>query len=160
MEDLTKMAIVLIYPDGTVEKIPIGEYGLHIEYFREQLKKSPRFYDICKGLDFYNTDMHGRIDTMLSLNGVIIIFNLDLRDIVEGYFDFQNKLPSFAIAVPENLESLEQTLILEKIYTNYPEENLVCEKFSREQDVYLGEKYFDIKDYIREAKEGFGSRSF
>jgi len=158
MEELKNMALIFIYPDGTVEKIPIGEYKLHIEYMRENLTKSSKFYDICKGLDFVSSCLHGHIDTMLSLNGVIIIFNLDLRDIIEGYFDYLNKIPLLLISCPTNLHSIEQTMALESIYTSYPEDNLVCERFDAKQDVYLGKQYFNIEEYIASAKDSFGSR--
>jgi len=158
MEELKNMALIFIYPDGTVEKIPIGEYKLHIEYMRENLTKSSKFYDICKGLDFVSSCLHGHIDTMLSLNGVIIIFNLDLEYIVEGLFDYENEIPDLLIDCPENLYSVEQTIALESIYASYPHDNLVCEKFSERQDTYLGNIDFNIEEYIASAKDSFGSR--
>ena len=157
MEELKNMALIFIYPDGTVEKIPIGEYKLHIEYMRKHLGESPKFYDICKGLDFYKSCLHSHIDTMLSLNGVIIIFNLDLEYIVEGLFDYENEIPDLLIDCPENLYSIEQTMALESIYASYPHDNLVCEKFSERQDTYLGKQYFNSEEYIASANDSVGS---
>lgn len=109
-------------------------------------------------MDFDSSRLHGPIDTWLSINGVIIIFNLDLRDIVEGWFDYENKILDLLIDCPENLHSIEQTTALESIYLSYPEDNLVCEKFNEKQDIYLGKRDFNVVEYIEEAKASFGSR--
>lgn len=158
MEELMTLALMFIYPDGNIEKILIKEHKLHIEYMKEHLSVSKRFFNICKGLDF-NGNLHHHIDIRLSINGVIIVFNLDLMDIVEGYFDYNNKIPLLLIYCPDNLHSKEQMNALESIYNSYPEDNLVWEKFSVEQDIYLGKKDFNIEEYIASAKEKFGARS-
>lgn len=153
MEDLMSMAIMYIYPDGTVERIPIGEHTLHIEYMREHLKTSPKFYQICRGLDFYKSVLHGHIDSVLSLNGVVIVLNLDLEDIVKG--TFMGREPYLLVAVPDKLHSLEQTLALEGVYESYPRNMLCCEKFSEKEDKYLSSDRFDITEYINDGKEQF-----
>lgn len=153
MEDLMSMALMYIYPDGTVERIPIGEHILHIEYMKENLKKSPKFYQICRGLDFEKSRTHKHIDTLLSLNGVVIIFNLDLEDIVKGVFT--EYAPELLVAVPDKLHSLEQTLALEGVYESYPKNLIISERFSEEKDEYVTSAEFDITEYIFEAKEKF-----
>lgn len=42
-EKIKDYAIVLIYPDGEIEKIPITTYENHFSYFIEHLKKSEKF---------------------------------------------------------------------------------------------------------------------
>lgn len=39
MKDLIKQAIVLIYPDGKVDKIPITTFKYHMDYFGQHLQK-------------------------------------------------------------------------------------------------------------------------
>lgn len=115
MEELMMMALMYIYPDGTIERIPISNYKFH--------------------------------------------FNLDLADIVDGYFDFSNKIPLLLIDNPANLRSIEQTNALESIYNSYPKDDIICEKFSEEKDVYFGKRAgFDIEEYMANAKDVFGTR--
>lgn len=156
MEDLGKLALIFIYPDGIVEKIPIGKYKLHVEYMKEHLGKSSKFYDLCKELDF-ETYLHGHIDLNLSISGVIVILNLDVEDIVNGKFIWESKIPNLFAVLPEHLHSMEQTLALENIYNRYPNWDYEC--FDSNLTGYQYSKEISMQDYIVNAKSYFESRS-
>ncbi len=156
MEDLKRTAIIFIYSDGKVDEIPITTYKLHMDYLREHLNVSPRFEDLCGGLNFY-TNLHGHIDTHLTLNGVVVIFNLDVSDIVEGFFDLDNKMPSLVVSLPESLSSLKQVEKLEEIYNRYPNKQLLAEIFIKDLDTYKSISSEEVLHYLNEAKENLGS---
>jgi len=158
MEKLVDIAIIYIYPDGTVEKIPIKDgWSCHMLYMEEQVKNSLKFRQIIGDYRFISK-LHDEVDERLALNGVVSILNLDLEDIAKGLFDIEI-MPIFWVLVPSLMHSLEQTLTLEEFYNYYPKQNLVCECFNEELDGYLRGKEFDMNSYLEEAKKAFGIKS-
>lgn len=156
MENLINMALIFIYPDGKVEKIPISNFPFHMDYMRENLEKSERFRELCGGLNFF-TNLQDHIDSHLNLLGVIVIFNLDLYDIVKGDFEIDRNVPKLISLLPENLGSLEQVKCFETIYEVYPREKISFEMFVKDLDTYRKLSYEEMLGYINEAKENLGS---
>lgn len=73
-------AIVLVYPDGHIDNLPIKKDGNgHVKYFYEYLKTSKRFQSIVKDNGFRFDWTHEYIITpiikLLTDNGVILIIN-------------------------------------------------------------------------------------
>lgn len=159
MENMFRLAIIYIYPDGMVEAIPIEDGVIyHMSYMEKHVKNSARFHSIIGDYKFISL-LHDKVDERMALNGVVSILNLDLRDIVEGYFNFSERNPEFLIYTPPSLQSLEQTVLLDKIYNTYPKDNLICECFNEQLDTFVWGKDFDMEAYLSNAKKEFGLKS-
>lgn len=124
MEDLKYQAIVLIYPDGEVDKIPITTFKHHMDYFSPHLQKSEKLVKVREEVQF-----EWDILRVCACNGIIVMFSLDIQEIVEnpsyvnGYYAF------FDIYFPEEFESKEQLLSFLEITNNYPIYFLIYNQF-------------------------------
>ncbi len=108
MKDLKYQAIVLLYPDGVVESVPIMK-GMkdHIDYYRWLLEHSQKFanivYHFPKKINFKKDwDV---VERMLALANVISIRNGNVRDVLEdkSLIDSENSF-WFSIYFPEIIE--------------------------------------------------------
>ncbi|MDE5539299.1 MAG: hypothetical protein K2J20_02290 [Bacilli bacterium] len=152
MEELMQIAVMLIYPDGTVEKKPISSFEYHAEYLREHMECSSRFEKLCRGLDF-GTYLHGHIDSFLAIHGVMALYNLDIMDIVQGCFNFQDDIPTILVSLPENVASAEQLNAFMGVWESYPHIRLNCDVFSEKLDQYHEMKDEEVQKYIIRAQE-------
>ena len=106
--DIFKMAIVLVYPDGYVDPIPIKKgVDSHVTHFYDYLTVSPRFQKIVKDNGFrfdwiheYNTKP---ILKLLIDNGVIVIVNNAIV-YVNIAPERASELSSFSIVFPDEYE--------------------------------------------------------
>lgn len=158
MNDLEKMALVLIYPDGEVEKIPITSYVFHIEYMIKQRTVSQRFARVTLNCDFTDS-LHEDIDTALVINGIIVLFNLSIYDIVR-YSNFldENK-PDFGIYFPSRLGSMKQILEYEKIMNNYPLENKSAGLFNPDTNLIDDIDPYQVEEFLKNEKSLFSELS-
>ncbi len=107
--DIFKMAIVLVYPDGYVDSLPIKkDVDDHVKYFYEYLQASPRFQKLVKDNGFrfdwiheYNTTP---IIKLLIDNEVIVFINTAIA-YVNMSPERANEISYFSIAFPENYDS-------------------------------------------------------
>lgn len=110
VNDLNKQAIILIYADGQIEKIPIADYYNHIEYLKDHLKESERFANIFDGYDLIivNNFCAEEFYNILARNGIIVLHNTDVYDIVKNKMTIT--FPEFWTFMPSNpyFNSLEQ----------------------------------------------------
>lgn len=132
MKKLKKIAIMLIYPDGEVEIILITDKKFHIEYFREQMKKSSRLAKICS---FANS--HIEVSRALAENGVIEIFNLDILPIVTSPDYLDSHIPTFMINLPPKFESMEQEQKFYIFVENYPIDEVGVSQYDLETGEFL-----------------------
>ncbi len=132
--DLKKMALVLIYHDGEVEEIPITDTVWHTDYMKRQVVKSPRFANICKGLEIEDGP-HYDVDIALAKHNVISLFNGNIYEILNDPEWAANNYAWFIVYLPEDI-SVEQAKKFNDIIKDYPEEYLIVGKFSKEMNDY------------------------
>ena len=118
MDDLFRQAIVLIYPDGYVERIPIGTTYPHSLILKEHLAESKRFYDLCGHLNF-DEGHHIRIDLVLLENQVIVIYNYSLKEIMDDPSYIYNFPPQFKVFIGNRYGGEKQKLEFEKLSKIY-----------------------------------------
>ncbi len=111
-EELKDQAIVLIYPDGEIENIPIGDYENHLPYLKKHLMISKKFLQIAFIINFGYAD-HYSVSRLLAQNGVIEIANKDMCLKVKYPEKYHSFNPEFMFYLPENLGSIEQLEALE-----------------------------------------------
>lgn len=87
MENLKCQAIVLIYPDGAIETVPITNLKLHNLILYEHSKKSQKFASICQGCD-YTDVFHTSVDKRLLKNNVVFLYNMNVADIINSNYTF------------------------------------------------------------------------
>ncbi len=129
MEELNYQAIVLIYPDGFVEKIPITHLKFHWEYLKEHIKYSERFASLCG--DLINDVNHFPLDKGLAANGICLLYNWNIREIVEekplDHIHFLYYLPSTFHSLKQLLEflNLSQSISVKYVWVKlFDEQNL------------------------------------
>ncbi len=119
MEDLRSQAIVLLYPDGEIEKVPIMK-GMkdHIDYFRWLLEHSKKFATIVYHFPYkinFKCDWDV-VDRMLAFADVVTIRNGNLRDVLEDWSLIKNKKTFwFLIYFPEIVKRNDAFSNLEQI---------------------------------------------
>lgn len=128
LDNPQKYAIILIYPDGMIDKIARDEKIFHMEYFIELSHHSKRLNNFIKHQnilmpkDTFEAKMMRtiEIDTKLANHGVITIHNLfldqDVRDEIE---DWEK---DFYITMPHEL-SENQKEIIKDFIDNYDMSN-------------------------------------
>lgn len=157
MDDLPKTAILLIYPDGEIEKCMITNHRFHIDYLKELLRKSPRFAKICRKCN-YTSGIHISHDEALALNGVIAMYNFNIRDIVDDLSLLYEDLPSFEVFLPRSFGSMEQLDLINYFYENYPQRKMGFYKLKEKYELtgmmnFDDVSYEDFGSYVREEKE-------
>ena len=118
MDDLFNQAVVLIYPDGYVESIPIEDIYPHSLILKNHLTKSKRFYDLCRNLNF-DIGIHMHIDNVLLEHGVIAIYNYNLKEIIKDHSYIFRCPPQFKVFIGTKYGSEEQKCVYEKLFSTY-----------------------------------------
>ena len=85
LENIKKYALILIYPDGYIEKVKRDDRQFHMEYFIELAENAARFKEIINQKNIYIPDKEEaifmltyEIDYKLAKDGIIVIHNLFL----------------------------------------------------------------------------------
>ncbi len=145
MEELNYQAIVLIYPDGFVEKIPITDLKFHWEYLKEHIKHSKRFASING--DLINDINHFPLDKGLAANGICVLYNWNIREIVEDKTFLNTFHAHFLYYLPSAFQSLKQLLefliLIRSIDFKY-----VCLKLFDEQNNKLSFKNLNEQSFF------------
>lgn len=118
MNDFFNQAVVLIYPDGVVEKIPIDGVYPHSLVLKKHLGKSKRFYELCGGLNF-DVGIHMHIDKVLLDNKVIVIYNYNLKEIINDYSYIYRYPPQFKVFIGTEYASSEQKREYEELFSTF-----------------------------------------
>lgn len=107
MKDLREYALVLIYPDGEVEKIPVEkEKNYHLYYFRKQIRISKKFANVIYyssyKIDFTDFTI---VDKALAEAGVVVIRNLGIPYICKDRSLINIEDPFiYLVGLPSNIE--------------------------------------------------------
>lgn len=156
MEDLAKMAIVFIYPDGTVERIPITHYRYHIVYLKNHLKDSKEYAHIARGLDFMEPN-HTREDDRFMMSGLVVLYNISVKDIIDNPDFLNNNNPIFLALLPNSMGSLAQINTLASILSTYQKYFVYIRHFNLDKDGYESFEFEETLDYLDKAKGQFST---
>lgn len=109
-------AIVIIYPDGMVESVPVKTtINSHLGYFKYLKENAPYFNEMCRECDFEDTNCLNIRHTLYN-NGCALFINFRIKDVATlTMFD----LPGFKVLVPLEFGSSEQIDVFEQIVENY-----------------------------------------
>ncbi len=118
-------AIMLIYPDGKIDKLTIDGNLLHMNYFIELLGKSSYFLEFIHKNNLKFTDKKGRLlnistynlDINLTSLGVIIIRNLNIYELKNQKDFAKNNIPQYAIGFPQVPTPIQVSLMNELFNT-------------------------------------------
>ena len=148
--DLYNYAIILIYPDGNMEKVSIGNSIYHLDYLKELLITSNKFRNACLTLDFNNLVNHFSVDKILNEQGIITIYNNGIEDIIKNPNIRRKDLAIFHILTPFEFESLSQVLKFQDIL-NYPKEKLLNFNLFMSNN-FVETDYDTIKNLVEDSK--------
>ena len=104
-------AILLIYPDGTVDYELIDHRLLHLEYYIDLNKKSAKLnevimtnqIDIPESINDTENGFTWQIDTDLAMNGVIAFHNLFITEIYSDRGYAEDMPSTFYVSLPSKL---------------------------------------------------------
>ena len=146
MLDIKRLAILLIYQDGTIDSIPMRNEQIHMPYFRELRKKSLRFKTITEGLDFSQSCQYD-IDAFLASIGIILMYNDNLAEMVAYPDNFGEDFePSFVVCLPCDYASGAQKSAFYEIIRKYDKDLLYFGRYRKESDYFQEGKA--VNDYV------------
>lgn len=155
-EELKNQAIVLIYPDGEVEAIPITKHQNHLPYLKEHLLDSKRFLKIAYIINYGYAD-HYSVSKLLSQNGVIEIANKDMCLKIKYPKEYEYYSPEFMYYLPEVLGSKEQLEILENFYDLVNQEKKSLNVYQNKMFDFLEKTEKEYQEWIAENQNRLGS---
>ena len=157
MDDLFNKAIVLIYPDGYVDRIPIKrDIDDHVKYFYEYLKVSKRFQSIVKDNGFRFDFVHDYnitpIIKLLTDNGVILIINFAIAYINMAP-ERAEELAMYSITFPKDYkEHLGIPFVKETIKKMNPD-RYELDKYYEEMNNFDNFDPDEADEFINEKKD-------
>lgn len=109
-------ALVIIYPDGVIESVPVKtNINSHLGYFKYLKKNALYFKEMCGECDFEDNNCLEIRHTLYN-NGCALFINFRIKDVATlTMFD----LPGFKVLVPEEFGSSEQREAFNTIVDNY-----------------------------------------
>ena len=119
MDNINSYIIIVIYPDGTIEKVARDSRNDHIEYMISLINSSVKLKTLIKEKNIYipideeeikRSQTHD-LDEKFAKEGIIVLHNM-LVDLNIDWFQ------SFHISLPSNLTS-EQKEIMHNIVSKY-----------------------------------------
>lgn len=143
MLDIKKMAILLIYQDGTTDFVPIGEEEIHMPYFRKLRSLSPKFRTMTDGLDFSGT-FHVKVDEFLVREGVIVLLNFS--PCIKDFIDVLP--PYFSVFLPNDYRSKEQKNTFFEIVRDYVKDWTWFSHYDKESNSFR--EGLEAKNYVLE----------
>lgn len=140
-------AIVIVYPDGTIESVPVRmNISSHLGYFKYLKENAPLFKEMCGNCSFEDSKCLEIRHTLYN-NGCALFINFAIQNVATlTMFD----LPGFKVLVPEEFGSIEQIEAFEQIVDNYSANYL---------SFYTYESNEAIKLTIEEVREKLSSFS-
>lgn len=125
-------AIVILYPDGTMEAIRSGSGMHHNFYYRKLYEKSERFREAVDSIggtvDFDPDESTIQLDCLLSRVGISSLHNVNIPNIpfrLEDLESFDAVFYVFKAEQPTN--EVEENL--KRIYDNYPNDSIVKNQY-------------------------------
>lgn len=145
-------ALVIIYEDGTIDRVPVKlNYRSHLEYFRYLKKVSPTFKEICGNCDFEDFSCRDIRHTLCE-NGCTLFLNFNIKRVIT---QTMVDLPGFQVLVPNEFGSEEQVEEIENIINGYSKPYLSFYTYKDNEKVLLSlnevQEMFDNIDNIRKV---------
>ena len=110
MDDFKELAIMLIYPDGSLEKVPINDRLLHMNYFVDLESTSGKFKEALNRCKLELIDKFGivelityELDYRLAKQGIIAFHNLFIYEIKKDREYADKNPPEYYISMPREL---------------------------------------------------------
>lgn len=147
-EELSKKAIVIVYPDGYIDAIDVNQewdYHYHKAYYDIIKKYSNKIKMYCDEI-ILNGEGHKDIDNSLTRNGCAILLNWDMGVILEP-----EELATFFVLLPNEYGSVEQIKILKNIINNYKYKNFKLYLNVYNEDLKRCKSTYE--DYVLEEME-------
>lgn len=141
-------AVVILYPDGSMDAVRAGE-GMHHNYYYDQLYgRSKRFKEAVDllgyELDFKPDESTYELDCLLSSLGISSIHNVNIHNIPFRLEQLENFEPIFYTFKAENTTS-EVDKNFDVIYENCPSECIVKNQYSSESGRFERENKEEIR---------------
>lgn len=124
---LTK-AIIIIYSDGYIDSIDIGEASNHSKYYIQLMESSEYFKVLCNKSEI-DSRYRFQFDRILIDNGAIVISNWNLYKISKDKSFIYRQLPQFIVMLPDHDITREQEISFNQLFDDYPEENFSCNRY-------------------------------
>lgn len=131
-------AVVVLYPDGVIDAIPIIEgVNWHLEYYKMLVEKSHRFASISKKFPVgwrgeYNTTNANKVMTKM---GIVVIQNIDIPNLPEEYVDREDYYSTFLFFGANKLtRELENNLNM--ILDSYPNNRCIYERINKKTNEF------------------------
>ncbi len=144
---MNEIAIMLIYPDGYISIVPVGNVGWHMECYQELFKTTERFARVIRDLKLYpeiaDIGSTYKVDCKLAQNGIISIHNHNLMSRSEYEQFLKEERPYFRIHTPEE-KTDKQKEILDVIYSE------LCDDYC---EIFYNEKTGRLESVKEENKE-------
>ena len=148
---MNKNAIILIYPDGEIDKSIIKDRDIHLAYFRNMSNSSPRFNKLLEENNININDMKGNIkarftnlNLILSEFGIISFLNLRIKEIRRNKI-YETARPRFLITLPNELSN-EQKHKLINIFKENDCSKCLFGKYSDYEPIDI--EYNDVIDLL------------
>lgn len=126
MPDLRKLAILVIYQDGTTDSVPVGNEVFHIAYYRQLREKSERFRALTEDALDFKCSIHCEIELLLAQIGIITMFNENLEAVASHPEYMENGFePEFVVCLPLLYASEAQKIEFYNTIRDY-DKSLLC----------------------------------
>ncbi len=126
INNLKYSSLLLIYPDGYIDRVNINRKVLHMDYFIDLCKNSTRFQEIIdqeninmpKNISLSENILTTDVDTKLAKKGIVVLHNLFILEVLKNDEMIDNAPLLFYISLPDNL-SINQKEIMNNLINKY-----------------------------------------
>lgn len=137
-----EVAVVILYPDGKIDAMPIVDgVNWHLEYCKNLVTKSPRFAEVSK---YFPDGWRGeynmtKSNMVMNRMGIVVIHNIDILNLPDEYEDREEFYSNFVIYGTSDItEPLQNNL--DAIFVNYPDKRCTYSKFNNKKNDYDDEE--------------------
>lgn len=157
MENIFNQAIVLIYPDGNVDQLPIKrDINDHVKYFYEYLKSSQRFQKMVREngfkFDFLHEYNTSPIVKLLTDNGVIVIVNLAIT-YVNMAPERAEEISTFSITFPREYKEHLGIPFVKKTIKGFDENRYELNKYYEEMNNFDNFDPDEAEEFLNGEKD-------
>ena len=156
MKDLRSQAIVLIYPDGTIEKIIVKKgVSSHLDYFHDWIKYSKKFakiiYDSPYKIDFKNWVV---LDRVLAESGVVVFRNMQIIYLASNISLVNSEEPfGYLVQLPGDIRESKAYIPMKEILRENQSEEYTFGIYSLEAKEFEEIKYNFIEEKLENKEE-------
>lgn len=130
MNDFLTKAIMIIYPDGSIDSTPVSNKKGHFDYYQELYHQSEKIKNCLEERDF-NIGMSYPLDMKMLMTGAISICNWNILELSQNKNYIYQDLPGFHILFPSSFGSALQIEEVLCRFKDYPETRLMFSKMNK-----------------------------